>query len=246
MQQLDIDTQGPGVQRIILDRKERPRLVIDDLCISDRRSRVAEGAAAPSGRMLLEHFSLYIPRGEKVLISGDPDVMACLFKAISGLWPWGSGKVLLPGDGNNMLFVAHRPFLPEGTLRQALCYPSPPDAFTDASIRHALECVGLVRLMRRMDEKDNWEEVLPQRIQQQFGFARILLHRPAWVVMEEATNSFDPKGETRILEMFNRELPNTTLLSISLHSRLRPLHHRTIIVNREGEIKVLYGKKRKK
>ena len=234
MQQLDADTQRPDVRRIILDRSKSPRLVIEDLCIAE-----------PSGRILLEHFNLDVPRGEKVLITGDPVVTASLFKVIGGLWSWGSGKVLLPGDGD-ILFVAHQPFLPEGTLRQALCYPCPPDTFTAASIRHALERVGLVRLMRRMDEKDNWEQVLPLRVQQQIGFARVLLHRPAWVFMEQATDAFDPKGEVRIIEMLIGELPNTTLLSISLHPNLRPLHHHTLILNLDGETKVLPGRKRGK
>jgi putative ATP-binding cassette transporter len=234
MQQLDADTQRPDVRRIILDRSKNPRLVIEDLCIAE-----------PSGRILLEHFNLNVPRGEKVLITGDPVITASLFKVIGGLWSWGSGKVLLPGDGD-ILFVAHQPFLPEGTLRQALCYPCPPDTFTAASIRHALERVGLVRLMRRMDEKDNWEQVLPLRVQQQIGFARVLLHRPAWVFMEQATDAFDPKGEVRILEMLIGELPNTTLLSISLHPNLRPLHHHTLIINPDGETKALPGRKRRK
>ncbi len=234
LQQIDADTRKPGVQRIIREKSENPRLVMEDLCIAE-----------PSGRILIEHFHLDIVRGEKVLITGDPDITTCLFKVIGGLWPWGSGKVLLPGIGD-MLFISHQPFLPEGSLRQALCYPRPPDTFTNTLIRHALECVGLIRLVRRLDEKDNWEEVLPLRVQQQLGFARILLHRPVWVVMEEATSSFDPKGEVRMMEMLNRELPNTALLSFSLHSRLRQLHHRTLIVTREGETKVLYDRKRPK
>jgi len=230
MQQLDADAQAPSVPRITLGRSESPRLVIEDLCISE-----------PSGRILLEHFNLDIPRCEKVLITGDPVVTGSLFKVVGGLWPWGSGRVLLPSDGD-MLFIAQRPFLPEGTLREALCYPCPPDAFPAASIRHALECVGLVRLVRRMDERDNWGQVLPQRAQQQLGLARVLLHRPAWVFMEEATDAFDPKGERRILEMLNRELPNMTLLNISFHPSLRPIHHRTLILNRGGETKVLLGR----
>jgi len=245
MQQLDADTQKPGAQNIILRRSKTPRLVIQDLCIADRRVRVTEDNPAPSERILFKHFNLFIPRGERLLITGDPDVTACLFKVIGGLWPWGSGIVLLPGDGD-IFFVSHRPFLPEGTLRQALCYPRPSDTFTDAFIRHALECVGLVRLMRRMDEKDNWEQVLPLRVQQQIGFARVLLHRPTWVFMEQATDAFDPKGEQRILEMLMGELPNSSLLSISFHPNLRQLHHRTLIVNLNGETKILAGKKRGK
>jgi putative ATP-binding cassette transporter len=134
--------------------------------------------------------------------------------------------------------------LPEGTLRAALCYPRQPDAFAVDLVRDALERVGLDRLIQRMDEQDNWGQVLPMRVQQQLGFARVFLHRPAWVFMEEATDAFDPEGERQILETFNRELPNIALLNISFHPSLRPLHHRTLILSRLGETKVLFGRKR--
>jgi len=162
---------------------------------------------------------------------------------IGGLWPWSSGRVLLPGDGD-IWFMAQRPFLPEGTLREALCYPRPADTFPADSVRDALERVGLARLVQRMDEQDNWGQVLPLRVQQQLGFARVLLHRPTWVFMEQATDAFDPKGEEQILEMLNRELPNMTLLNISFHPSLQPLHDRTLILNRVGETKVLFGRTR--
>ncbi|MCX5883925.1 MAG: ABC transporter ATP-binding protein/permease [Deltaproteobacteria bacterium] len=222
LQQLDAVAQAPGRPHIVLERSERARLVIEDLCITE-----------PSGHILLEHFSVDIRRGERVLIEGNPAVTGSLFKVIGGLWPWGSGRVWLPVDGG-MLFVAQRPFLPEGTLREALCYPHfpEPEAFPVSSIRHALECAGLAWLASRMDERDNWEQVLQQRAQQRLGIARVLLHRPAWVFMEEATDSFDPKGERLILEMLRRELPNMTLLNISFHPGLKKLHHRTIVLSR--------------
>ena len=222
LQQLDADAQAPGRPHIVLERSERARLVIEDLCIAE-----------PSGHILLEHFSVDIRRGERVLIEGNPAVTGSLFKVIGGLWPWGSGRVWLPVDGG-MLFVAQRPFLPEGTLREALCYPHPPEpeAFPVSSVRHALECAGLAWLASRMDERANWEQVLQQRAQQRLGIARVLLHRPAWVFMEEATDSFDPKGERLILEMLRRELPNVTLLNISFHPGLKKLHHRTIVLSR--------------
>ncbi|MFH0997217.1 MAG: ABC transporter ATP-binding protein/permease [Pseudomonadota bacterium] len=232
LRQLDADAKAPGAPQIVLERSERTRLVIEDLCIAE-----------PSGHILLDHFSADIRRGEKVQIEGTSAVTGSLFKVIAGLWPWGSGRVLLPADGS-MLFVAQRPFLPEGTLREALCYPHPPDAFPDTSIRHALECVGVAWLAQRMDERDNWEQVLPQRAQQRLGIARVLLQRPAWVFLQEATDSFDPKGERLIIEMLRRELPNTTLLNISFHPGLRKLHHRTLILSRVHEAKVLLNGQR--
>jgi putative ATP-binding cassette transporter len=228
LQRLDAEARAPSGHRIAIGRCEGRRLVIEDLCIAE-----------PSGLILLEHFSAEIRRGERVLLAGDPAVTSGLFKVIGGLWPWGSGRVLLPEDGGVAL-VPQRPFLPEGTLRQALCYPRPLDACGDDVVRYALECAGVAWLAPRLDERDNWEQVLPQRAQQRLGVARVLLQRPAWLFMEEATDAFDPKGERLILEMLQRELPNTGMLTISFHPALERLHHRKIVLNRVREKKYLF------
>jgi len=232
MEALDATAQTPSSSRIVLERSEDPSLVLEDLCIAE-----------PSGRILIENFNLDIRRGERVLITGDPAVTGSLFKVIGGLWPWGSGRVRLPGDGN-LLFLAQRPFLPEGTLREAICYPCLQGEFPDSAYLHALESVGLSRLAPRLDEQDNWEQLLPQRTQQQLGFARVLLQQPAWVFLEEATDAFDPEGERKILEMFSRELPGASLLNISFHQGLKKLHHRSINLSRVGETKLLFGERR--
>lgn len=232
LEQLDDKTLAAQHPQIELARTDAASLVIEDLCIAE-----------PSGRILTEHLNLDIRRGERVLISGDPAVTGGLFKVIGGLWPWGSGRVLLPGDGE-MLFLAQRPFLPEGSLREAICYPLAPDAFPTEDILRALDSVGLERLASRLDEQDNWEQALPPRAQQQLGFARVLLQQPAWLLLEEATDAFDPEGERAILEMLYRELPDATVLTISFHPDLGKLQNRTLILNRVGETKVLFGARR--
>ena len=228
MQRLDAEARAPNGHRISVGRSEHRRLEIDDLCIAD-----------PSGLILLEHFNAEVHRGERVLVAGDPAVTTSLFKVIGGLWPWGTGRVRLPKDGD-VLFMPQRPFLPEGTLRQALCYPRPLDAFSHDAIRYALECAGLAWLVPRLDERNGWEQVLPLRAQQRLGFARVLLQRPAWLFMEEATDAFDPKSERLMLEMLQRELPDTALLTISFHPGLEKLHHRKIVLTRVREKKHLF------
>ncbi len=219
LQHLDSDSKKTESTRIAINHSERSHLVIEDLYIAE-----------PTGRILLENFSVDIRRGERVLITGDSAVTGSLFKVIGGLWPWGSGRVWLPPE-SSMLFISQRPFLPEGTLRKALCYPNPPETYSSASIRHALECAGLSWLAQRMEESDNWEQLLPKRAQQRLGLARVLLQRPAWVFMEEATNTFDPKGERLILEMLQRKLPNMTMLNISFNPDLKNLHHRALVLS---------------
>ena len=93
------------------------------------------------------------------------------------------------------------------TLLQALCYPRPGHAFTDESIRRALECAGVAWMAPRLDSEDHWEQALPLRAQQRLGLARVLLQRGAWIFMEQATDAFDPRGENLILEMLQRDCP---------------------------------------
>lgn len=232
MEELDARTRPENGPRIEMARTGEGGLVIENLCIAE-----------PSGRVLLEGLSEEIRRGERVLITGDPAVTGGLFKVIGGLWPWGEGRVRLPKEGG-MLFLAQRPFLPEGPLREAVCYPCAQEDFPRERVLDALERVGLGRLASRLDEADNWEEALPQRVQQQLGFARVLLQRPAWVFLEEATDAFDPEGERQIFELLFRELPEATVLNISFHPDLAPLHHRTLVLNRMAETKVLFGGRR--
>jgi putative ATP-binding cassette transporter len=218
LERLDAEARAPSGPRIALGRSDGRRLVIEDLTIAD-----------PTGLVLIEHLWIEVHRCERVLIAGDPALASCLFKVIGGLWPWGSGRVLLPKDVDVTL-MAQRPFLPEGTLRQALCYPRPVDAFSDGAIHYALECAGVAWIARRLDETDDWDRVLPLRDQQRLGFARVLLQRPAWILMEEATNAFDPKSERLILEMLHRELPDATVLTISFNPGLERLHKRKIVL----------------
>lgn len=232
LNELDADVQGQQGPHISLKRLEGDGLAVDDLCIAE-----------PSGRVLIEGLSLHVERGERVLINGDPGVTGSLFKVLGGLWPWGSGHVLLPGE-REMFFVAQRPFLPEGTLRDVICYPRMQGACSDEVIIRVMESVGLSRLTARLDEYDNWEQVLPQRVQQQLGFVRVLLHQPPWVFLEEATDAFDPEGERQILETLFRELPGSTVLNISFHTDLSVLHNRTLTLNRSAETKVLFGMRR--
>lgn len=223
LQRLDADAGPTAAPAIQIHRWRRKRIVIEDLCILE-----------PSGRILLDRFCLALRRGERVLIAGDAEVTATLFKVLGGLWPWGSGTVHLPDDAPIMLMPQY-PFLPEGKLRDALCYPMPWGRLKDAEIRHALECTGLAWLAPRLEVSDNWEEALPRLVRQRLGFARILLQRPGWVIMEEATNAFDPKAERLMFEMLRRELPNVGLLHISANSGLKRLHQRTVVLDRHHQ-----------
>ncbi len=188
----------------------------------------------PHGATLLADFNLRVRRGERVLITGDASVTLGLFKAVAGLWPWGRGDIRLP-DGQEIVFLPQQPFLPAGSLRAALCYPHGADHYASAALHRALECAGIAWIAPRLDESDDWSRVLPLRAQQRLGLARVFLQQPGWVLLDEATNAFDSRGEGCVLEMLHHELPNAAVLTISQHIGLERFHDRRIEVHRAEE-----------
>jgi putative ATP-binding cassette transporter len=232
MQRLDGATPAETGQRIEIDRNGNDGFMVENLCI-----------AGPSGRVLLEGFSATVRRGERVLVTGDSAVTSRFFKVVAGVWPWGTGRILLPNH-DSALFLPQRPLLPEGSLREALCYPRAPEAFGRQEAGRVLEQVGLGWLVPRLDDTDNWELALPMQAQQRLGFARAMLQRPAWLFMENATNAFDPESERQILEVLQQELPQAAMLTISLHPGLEALHHRTLELSLASETKFLFNGRR--
>ncbi len=203
------------------------RLQLIDLCL-----------AGPDGQILIEHLGLDIERGEHLLINGDSGVASSLFKAVAGLWPWGNGRILLPA-GAPMMFVPQQPFLPDGPLRAALCYPLPSGHFSPEALQHALHCAGLDWLRAQLDDSESWQRALPLRTLQRLAIARLILHRPAWVFIQEATDAFDSQGDDSLLAILLRELPDSTLICVSFHSEQAQFFQRSLHLQRIGEARYL-------
>lgn len=227
LRELEERAQGPVEHRIDLHPGAHDELVLRDLSL-----------AGPDGRLLVEHLNARIRRGERVLIDGDASAASCLFKAVAGLWPWGNGEIRLPA-GEHIVFLSQRPFLPDGSLRAALSYPHPPGHFPSGALEHVLHCAGLDWLASRLGDSDRWDAVLPLRAQQRLGIARLLLQRPAWVFIEEASDAFDPHAEDCLTGILQRELPDSTLLTVSFHDNLERYFTRKLVLERVGEERFL-------
>lgn len=93
-------------------------------------------------------------------------------RTLAGVWPYARGTVYLPDA--EVLFVPQRPYLPIGTLRDALLYPQrvPLD---DALLRQTLRDVGLGRFADTLDPVEDWAQTLSGGEQQRVAFTRILL-----------------------------------------------------------------------
>ncbi len=170
--------------------------------------------ATPTGCTMLSERQVEIALGDRVLIVGDPGTgKTLLFRAIAGLWPWGSGRVALP-PSDGVMFMTRQPYLPLGTLRAALTYPSPETAFEDKELAAALECTGLNRLFSSLDRVARWERELADDEQQCLVFTRILLHKPRWVVIDEALDALEDDARNRVISIFKDGLKNAAIIYI--------------------------------
>lgn len=191
----------------------------------------------PDGHIIIEDATVSITPGERVLIVGDTGRgKSTLFRAVAGLWPWGSGKILTPPLAD-MAFLPQRPYLPLGTLRNAMTYPAMPDEFSDSDVRHALERCDLGNLVTKLDRVERWDKELSLGEQERLAFARLLLHKPAWVFLDEATAALDEDSQRRVMGLFDGELRHTTVLSIGHRPDLAAYHTRTLqlVHGRDGD-----------
>lgn len=216
LEDLEAEIARPDPQRILMKKNTDSVLRFEDLCISQL-----------DGKVMICGLNDEIRLGERILISGNAFIAARLFKAIAGLWPWGLGSIDLP-DNELMFFMPPRPFLPDGVLRHAICYPSQPEAFGGFVLEELLELAGLDQLKTELDKNDAWEKVLTRDQQQRLGLVRLLLYRPKWILLQEAFDSLDPEGEVMMLTLICQHLPEAALLTISSQPTAEPFHNRHI------------------
>jgi vitamin B12/bleomycin/antimicrobial peptide transport system ATP-binding/permease protein len=178
--------------------------------------------ATPTGCTMLSEQHVQIAPGERVLIVGEPGTgKTLLFHAIAGLWPWGSGKVGVP-KSDGVIFMPRQPYLPLGTLRAALAYPAPQNSYSDKELIDVLRKAGLERLTSSLDRDARWEKELSEEEQQLLALARILLHKPRWVVIDEVLDALDDDARKLAMNLFNTGLSKAAIVNIG---RPETRHH---------------------
>src|SRR6476620_1615991 len=193
------------------------------------------------GTAVVDQAEVVIEPGERLLVAGDSGSgKSTLVRAISGLWPWGSGRIDIHPD-RRLFMLPQRPYVPAGTLRRATAYPGAADDWTAEQIKEALDKVGLAHLKDKIEDEENpWAQTLSGGEKQRLAFARLFLHNPDIVVLDEATSALDAKGQDKMMESLIKELPDATSVSVAHRAELEDFHSRKIVLaRRKGGAKLV-------
>jgi putative ATP-binding cassette transporter len=188
--------------------------------------------AEPSGRIMIDGPDIVIPRGQNVLVRGDPGTGKSTFvRAMAGLWPWGSGQILRPREAR-IVFLMQRPYIPPGTLRHALLYPAADPNSSGEKLHDALRRCGLSRLVGRLNDEEAWGHALSGGEQQRLAFARLLIDPPDILIMDEATSALDEVSEAKMMDFLRTDLAAVTVIGVARRSGLDAYFDREINLRR--------------
>ena len=188
----------------------------------------------PAGQDLVAAGHIGLPRGEHILVTGPTGAgKSTLFRVIAGIWPFGSGRVVVPKDARLMM-LPQRPYFPVGTLLAAVSYPAEAETYPRERLIEAINAVGLASLAQRLDEEAHWNRMLSLGEQQRLGIARALLQEPDFLFLDEATASLDEASEARLYRLLQDRLPKSTIVSIGHRSTLNAFHQRKLSLEADG------------
>ncbi len=179
------------------------------------------------GTVILPPFSATIFSGERVLITGDPNVAFRLGRAIAGVWSRGTGRIALPNNGP-VFFLSRDPYIPLRTLRACLAYPASPHIFSNEDIAEALVRAGLTHLLAELDKPDDWTERLSENERRSLGCARMLLFKPNWIFAEVTADMTDSQARADFVALLKNEFPKAGILLVGNASDFRHAFSRQI------------------
>jgi putative ATP-binding cassette transporter len=220
-----LDDAGPPAKSPIEVAEDPERVAFEGLTLVTPRD----------GRLLVKDLSVQLPHGRRLLVMGPSGTgRTSLLRAVAGLWTAGQGRVVRP-PLDDVLFLPQQPYLRGGSLRTQVLYGTGGRDFDDDAIRDALYAVGFGADFERvggLDAEADWANTLSLGEQQRLVFARLLLARPRFAFLDEATCALDAGAARRLYELL--AATPVSYISVASDAGLRPYHDEVIELGRGG------------
>lgn len=186
----------------------------------------------PDDTVLLQDISFTLQPGRNVLIKGvSGSGKSTLLRALAGIWPFVSGKINLPKT-EELMFIPQKPYIPLGSLREALLYPGR-KPLSDEELLYLLDLCQIGYLRDKLDLVADWSHVLSVGEQQRLAFVRAHIQEPKWLFLDEATSALDEDTEAAMYALLAERLRQTTLVSIGHRSTLNKYHELMLVIDKQ-------------
>ncbi|MEG2516392.1 MAG: ABC transporter ATP-binding protein/permease [Acidaminococcaceae bacterium] len=208
---------------------------LEYLVATDNRiTTVKMNVELPSGQVLLRAIAITLPAGENVLIKGvSGSGKSTLLRVLAGIWPYASGKILMPPKAE-LMFIPQKPYLPLGTLADAVLYPGGRSR-TSAELVALMEQCQIGYLAKELAVEADWSHVLSVGEQQRLAFVRALIYEPRWLFLDEATSALDEPTEAGMYRLVRECMPRTTVISVGHRSTLNAFHQKELYLDKNEQ-----------
>jgi putative ATP-binding cassette transporter len=209
----DVEEDAQAHNHFVFVKEEKNQIEVKNVSIN-----------TPKSEPLLSQVNISLEHGKNYIIKGESGIgKSTLVRTIAGIWPFGSGEIGKP-EGHRVLFLPQRPYMPLGTLRDALLFPDRTMAVSDDVLRELLTACDLPELLGSLHETAFWSSRLSPGELQRITFIRILLQKPDWVFLDEITSSLDLRREKMLYELLRARLPHCSLVSVGHRPSLDAFH----------------------
>lgn len=189
----------------------------------------------PDDKTLFKNLNLTFSPGNQYLLTGKNGAgKTTLIEAISGLWIFGRGEILLPKN-KQIFFIPQKVYMNIGSLLDVITYPKGKQLEKE-KIVELLKELNLNNLIERLDNKENWASSLSFGEQQKIAIIRAILINPDILIMDESSSSLTRQDEELVYNVIKARLPKAIIISIGHREGLKKLHNHEIhLTNGENE-----------
>lgn len=185
------------------------------------------GVKDAQGKVILSGINIELFPGDALLIQGPSGSgKTTLLKALAGIYPFETFGHAEYFCVSSPLFLPQRPYMPQGTLREAICYPNL--VGSDEEIQALMRLCVLEKYIHALDQDLDWQVILSPGELQRVAFVRALLAKPELIFLDETSSALDEPTEAKLYQLLRDQLPNSILISIGHRSTLYPYHNKRL------------------